>query len=171
MIYAIALLAVSPIARAHATEPRHLLPSEVSELQYVYESLRAAARQGNVQAYTSHFDPQSLVTTATDERGNPLGLTETWLRAHASEWPDIDSWEFIEMRTAGEWARLLLRHPHNREGEEHSKRWDLYVLVYRQIGETWRLTRRAILITPGRTESPPTADDVSLPLPYGLPPR
>ncbi len=78
----------------------------------------------------------------------------------------------IDAAGVGRWARLTYRHPHL-EGGRTDGRWDFYFLVFRRVGDTWRLTRRAIATfgTVGPPSTPPRVADLALVPLFELPPR
>ena len=150
-----------------------LLPSETSELQQVYDTLRLAARRGNVRAFREMYDPATLAVARTDAQGRRVRLTRRWLRAHAREWPAVDTWDVAEAQRAGGWARLTFRHPHVADGGPDG-RWDFYFLLFRKMDGAWRLTRRAIA-TFGAADAgpgaPPRVADLAVIPPFELPPK
>ncbi len=160
------------LAAADSPDAQHLLPSEVSELVFVYDSLRLAARGGDVAAYREMYDPATLPRAVPDRRGRPRALGRRWLRRHAFEWPEVAAWKVADARRYGPWARLTFRHPHLTGGVPDG-RWDFYFLHYRIVAGHWRLSRRAIATfgTPGAAADPPPVEDLSLLPPFALPPR
>lgn len=150
---------------------QHLLASQVSELQFVHDSLRAAARRGDITAYRELYDPATLRETLPTANGHRR-LSARWLRRHAREWPDIRQWEVADAQGYGEWARLTYRHPHIVSGAPDG-RWDFYFLQYRQVNGHWHLSRRAIATfgAPGPLATAPRVDELPLVPLFALPPR
>lgn len=157
-------------AAADSAEAVHLLPSQVSELRYAYDSLRRAAASGDLAAYRQMYDPATLRETYEAPNGGTERLTAEWLRAHATEWPSLGSWEVAEARGYGAWARLTLRQAH-RVAKQPDGRWDFYFLHFRKVEGYWRLTRRAIATFPGAPGGPPPVHTLALVSLFELPPR
>ena len=162
-LLACVLIRVHSAAAIDGPEAAPLLPSEYSELLYVYESLRMASRRGDLPSYREMYDPATLQEVYTDAEGNTQRLTRRWLRRHAREWPDVDRWEFAQAVGVDGWARLVFRHPHLTRRRPDG-RWDFYFLVFRRVDDTWLFTRRAIgtFGTLGPPAPPPQVADIRL---------
>lgn len=171
----VSLLLLFPPTAARAADTAAavpLLPSETSELQHVYDTLRGAARRGDVPAFREMYDPTTLGETYTDAQGHRERLTRRWLRAHAREWPDVGRWDVAEAQRADAWARLTFRHHHLVDGRADG-RWDFYFLLFHNDGGIWRMTRRAIATfgtADGMAKPPPRVADLTLIPQFELPP-
>ncbi len=167
------LVLCTPLAAAADTPGgRHALPSEFSELVYVYESLRVATQRGDVDAFCELYDPTTL-REAFPDAGSAGGahLSRGWLQAHAREWLSVDRWDVAEGRVSTPWARIVFRNAH-RDGTEPDGRWDYYFMIFREVDGHWRLHRRAIATfgTPGVPEPAPQMDELVVIPAFMLPP-
>lgn len=162
---------LGPAWAADSPDASPLMPSEASELQMVYDSLRRAANAGDARTYRGLYDPATLGESARRRDGSRTRLTGDWLRKHAAEWPDLDGWDVADVSGVGKWARLTYRHKHLKSGRPDG-RWDFYFILYKKVDGHWRLNRRAIATFPGNgTKAPPHIADLPVVPAFQLPPR